>query len=285
MASLTLDWIQLAAAVGALQGLLLTGVAIAQRNNQTAKRLLAALVASFTIYLASSVYYATGLIRVYPHFFGMSYQMPWIFGPLVYLYAVAASDRSWRFKRRHLLHFLPVAISVAIAAPYYFMSGADKIALFDRFVAGDVPTRLAIIDPFKFVSGIAYSIATFVYLRKHRRRIEDSYSNTARVNLAWLFWLAAAAAGIWVLATTIHVTLDGAPSARRARDARDRVARVRDGLHGPQAARDLPIRNGRVSCASGERRDDRAWADRAGDHKRGAGDRVGGAAVRALGTW
>ena len=211
MASLTLDWIQLAAAVGALQGLLLTGVAIAQRNNQTAKRLLAALVASFTIYLASSVYYATGLIRVYPHFFGMSYQMPWIFGPLVYLYAVAASDRSWRFKRRHLLHFLPVAISVAVAAPYYFMSGADKIALFDRFVAGDVPTRLAIIDPFKFVSGIAYSIATFVYLRKHRRRIEDSYSNTARVNLAWLFWLAAAAAGIWVLATTIHVTLDGAP--------------------------------------------------------------------------
>ena len=52
MASLTLDWIQLAAAVGALQGFLLTGVAVAQRNNQTAKRLLAALVAAFTIYLA-----------------------------------------------------------------------------------------------------------------------------------------------------------------------------------------------------------------------------------------
>ena len=168
MASLTLDWIQLAAAVGALQGLLLTGVAIAQRNNQTAKRLLAALVAAFTIYLASSVYYATGLIRVYPHFFGMSYHMPWIFGPLVYLYAVAASDRSWRFHRRHLLHFLPAAISVAIAAPYYFMSGADKIALFDRFVAGDVPSRLAIIDPFKFVSGIAYS-----------SRLLSIYANTA----------------------------------------------------------------------------------------------------------
>jgi AraC-like DNA-binding protein len=211
MASLTLDWIQLAAAVGALQGLLLTGVAIAQRSNQTAKRLLAALVASFTIYLASSVYYATGLIRVYPHFFGISYQMPWIFGPLVYLYAVAASDRSWRFERRHLLHFLPAAISIVVSAPYYFMSGADKIAMFDRFVGGDVPTRLAIIDPFKFVSGIAYSIATFIYLRKHQRRIEDSYSNTARVNLAWLFWLAAAAAAIWVLATTIHVALDGAP--------------------------------------------------------------------------
>jgi AraC-like DNA-binding protein len=210
MASLTLDWIQLAAAVGALQGFLLTGVVAAQRNNQTANRLLAALVAAFTLYLASSVYYATGLIRVYPHFFGVSYHMPWIFGPLVYLYAVAASDRSWHFEKRHAMHFVPVAISVAIAAPYYFMSGADKIALYDRFVAGDVPTQLRIIDPLKYVSGIAYSVATVRYLRDHRRRIKDSYSNTQRVDLDWLLWLAAAAAGIWALATTTRLIVAGA---------------------------------------------------------------------------
>lgn len=207
MASLTLDWIQLAAAVGALQGLLLTGVVVAQRNNQTAKRLLGALVAAFTIYLASSVYYAAGLIRVFPHFFGVSYHMPWIFGPLVYLYAVAASDRSWRFERRHLLHFVPVAITVVVAAPYYFVGGAEKIALYDHFVADGMPTRLAVMDPSKYVSGVAYSIATVVYLRNHRRRVEDSYSNTARVNLTWLLWLAGAAAGIWALATTSQITL------------------------------------------------------------------------------
>src|SRR5262245_59995211 len=112
MASLTLQWIHLAAVVGALQGVLLTGVLIAQRNNRTANRLLAALMAAFTIFLASGVYYAAGLIRIYPHFFGVSYQMPWVFGPLVYLYAVAASDRSWRFTSRDLIHFLPIVISV-----------------------------------------------------------------------------------------------------------------------------------------------------------------------------
>ena len=211
MASLTLDWIQLAAAVGALQGLLLAGVVAAQRTNRTANRLLAALVAAFTIYLASSVYYATGLIRAYPHFFGISYHMPWIFGPLVYLYAVAASDRSWRFERRHLLHFVPVAISIAVTAPYYFMSGADKIAMYEGFAVGNVPTRIMVIDPFKFVSGIGYSAATFVYLRKHGRRVEASYSNTHRVNLSWLFWLAVAAAFIWTMATTAQFALEPAP--------------------------------------------------------------------------
>ena len=71
MARLSLAWTQLVAVVGALQGILLTGALIAHRGNRTANRLLAVLMATFTIYLASSVYYSTGLIRDYPHFFGV----------------------------------------------------------------------------------------------------------------------------------------------------------------------------------------------------------------------
>lgn len=205
MASLTLDWTQLAAVVGALQGLLLTGVLLAQRNNRTANRLLAALMAAFTIYLAATVYYATGLVRVFPHFFGVSYQMPWVFGPLVYLYAVAASDRSWRFEPKTLLHFLPVAINTLATSPYYFMSGAEKLAMLDRWISGDIPSQLAMLDPFKYVSGIAYSVATVLYLRRHRRQVEHSYSNTARVNLRWLRGLTIAAFGIWLLAVTLRL--------------------------------------------------------------------------------
>ena len=206
MASLTLDWMQLAAVVGALQGLLLTGVIAAQKNNRTANRLLATLVAAFTIYLASDVYYGTGLFRTFPHFFGISYQMPWVYGPLVYLYAVAASDRSWRFERKALVHFIPVAISVLALSPYYLQSGAEKIAFFDRWIAGDAPEHIAIIDPLKYVSGIAYSVATVLYLKRHRARVKHSYSNTERVNLHWLLGLTIAAFGIWVLATTLKIS-------------------------------------------------------------------------------
>ncbi len=210
MASLTLDWIQLAQVVGALQGLLLTGVLLAQRHNRTANRLLAALMAAFTIFLASGVYYGAGIVRSFPHFFGVSYQMPWIFGPLVYLYALAASDRTWRFERRTWIHFLPVAINTLATSPYYFMSGADKLALLDRWIAGDVPGQLQVLDPFKYVSGIAYSVATVLYLRGHGRQVENSYSNTSRVNLHWLLFLSVAAFSIWLLATTLRITDVGA---------------------------------------------------------------------------
>jgi AraC-like DNA-binding protein len=205
MASLTLDWIQLVSLVGALQGLLLTGVLVAQRNNRTANRLLAALMAAFTIYLASTVYYGAGVVRHFPHLFGISYQMPWVFGPLVYLYAVAASDRSWQFERRTLLHFVPVAINTIATSPYYFMSADAKLAMLDRWIAGEIPLQLVILDPFKYVSGLGYTIATVLYLRRHRRQVEHSYSNTTRVNLNWLLALTASAGGIWVLATALNI--------------------------------------------------------------------------------
>jgi AraC-like DNA-binding protein len=205
MASLTLDWMQLTAVVGAVQGLLLTGVIVAQKSNRTANGLLATLMGAFTVYLASEVYYSTGLFRAFPHFFGISYQMPWVYGPLVYLYAVAASDRSWRFERKTLVHLLPVAINIIATSPYYFMAGAEKVAMIDRWSAGEIPAQLAFLDPFKYVSGIAYSIATVLYLRKHRRRVEHSYSNTQRVNLRWLLGLTIASFGIWILATTLKI--------------------------------------------------------------------------------
>jgi hypothetical protein len=58
MAGLTLDWLQLAAVAGALQGLVLAGVLVTQKSNRTANRLLAILMVTFTIFLASGVYYS-----------------------------------------------------------------------------------------------------------------------------------------------------------------------------------------------------------------------------------
>ena len=206
MATLTLDWVQLAAIVGALQGLILTGVLIAQRSNRTANRLLAALTLSFTVYLAWGPYYTAGIIRVFPHLFGISYLTPWTFGPLVYLYARAASDSSWRFTRGALPHFVLPAIVFIAVLPLFFLSGHEKIAMWERWSQEGLHQPLRSIDPLKYVSGIVYSVATVLLLRRHRRDIEESYSNLERVNLRWLLWLSAATGGIWLLATGLRIS-------------------------------------------------------------------------------
>jgi AraC-like DNA-binding protein len=90
------------------------------------------------------------------------------------------------------------------------MSAAEKLALFQRLAAGDVPAIITIPAPTKYLSGIAYSVATVLHVRRHRHRIEHTYSNTERVNLTWLLWLSGAAAFIWMMATTLPITSFGA---------------------------------------------------------------------------
>ena len=126
--TLTVGWIQLVAALGALQGILLATVLLTRRTQRTANRLLAALMVAFSIYLVSDVYYAAGLVRDFPHFFGASYPLPWVFGPLVYLYTVAASNSDWRFRPRDALHFAPPVIVIVLTLPIYLLSGAGKMA-------------------------------------------------------------------------------------------------------------------------------------------------------------
>jgi len=205
MASLTLDWLHVIVLLGAVQGLFLTGALAAKRSNRTANRILAACMFAFTIYLATSVYHAVGFEQVAPHFFGLAYPLPFLFGPLVYLYAIAAADRDYRFTRRDAMHLAPFMAVVIAGLPIYLMSGAEKIAFYHRLLAGDRPLLLVIADPLKLVSGVIYVTITILFLRRHREQVKGSYSSTERVNLRWLLWLGGGAAGVWLVPIGLRV--------------------------------------------------------------------------------
>jgi AraC-like DNA-binding protein len=206
MALITLGWLHIVALLGAIQGVFLAAILATQHRNRTANRLLAVAMLAFSIYLAADVYYAAGLERVYPHFFGVSYPLPLLFGPLVYLYAVAASDRTHRLRWQDALHFLPFVLVVLACIPIYSMSGEEKIALYGELQRGVVPPLLRVVEPLKFVSGVSYATATLLFLRRHSATVKDSYSSLERVNLQWLFKLAVASAAIWAMATAFEMT-------------------------------------------------------------------------------
>jgi len=219
MATITLDWLHIVALLGAVQGLILAGVLAVRRRNRTANRLLAVAMLAFTIFLTTSVYHAAGLEQVFPHFFGAAYPMPLLYGPLIYLYAVTASDRSRRLTRWDALHFAPFMLAIVAGLPIYLMSGPDKIALYQALQRGELPLVIRVINPLKLLSGVSYATITLLFLRRHRARIKDSYSSLERVNLQWLVRLAAAAAAIWVLAVVFEVTeLLQSPAFRRGDD-------------------------------------------------------------------
>jgi hypothetical protein len=201
---ITLDWLHIVALLGAVQGLVLAGVLAARRRNRTANRVLAVLLLAFTNYLVMSVYYAAGLIPVFPHLLGLSYLMPFLFGPLVYLYAVTASDRARRLTGWDALHFAPFVLALIATLPIYLMSGPEKIAFAEALRHEGDPLVLQVLNPLKLASGVIYTVITLLFLRRHRARIRDSYSSLEHVNLRWLVRLAEAAAVIWGVVVVFH---------------------------------------------------------------------------------
>ncbi len=204
MQSVTLDWLHLAVLIGAVQGFFLAIVLGTKQRNRTANRLLAIAVLAFSIQMISVVYHAVEFERVFPHFFGAAYPLPLLYGPLIFLYAVTTSDRTRHMRRWDALHLLPFAVVLFLGFPIYSMSGAEKIAFYQELQQGMRPPFVQVVDTVKFVSGISYAIATIVFLRRHRTRVEQSYSSLEGVTLQWLLMLAAGGAAVWILAALLH---------------------------------------------------------------------------------
>lgn len=203
---ITLGWLQIAALLGAVQGFFLAVALAAQRRNRTANRLLAVAMFAFSIHLATVVYHAAGWERRFPHFFGAAYPLPLLYGPLIYLYAVTASNRIRRLRWYDGLHFLPFGLVLLVSLPVYLMSGAEKLAYYHELQQGARPLLLRVVDPLKLASGVGYSVATIRFLLRHRALVKESYASLEPVNLQWLLRLGLAGALIWGLAAVFELT-------------------------------------------------------------------------------
>jgi AraC-like DNA-binding protein len=206
MQPITLEGVHVAILLGAIQGFFLAGVLATKQRNRTANRLLAVAMFAFSAQMISVVYHAAEFERVFPHFFGVAFPLALLYGPLIYLYSVTASDRTRGLRLWDTLHFLPFVFTVIVGLPIYLMSGAEKIEFYHQLQQGIRPPLVRIVDTLKYVSGISYSAVTIIHLRRHQIRVKDSYSSIEHVNLQWLLKLATAGAVIWFGAAVIHFT-------------------------------------------------------------------------------
>jgi AraC-like DNA-binding protein len=114
--------------------------------------------------------------------------LPFIYGPLLLLYAKWMTSEHPRFDPRYLWHFLPFFIFLVAALIYIdenIMHGTDGFLVNDRFVSFRIVYGITF-----FISISAYSVATFVVINRHQRKLKElvSYSSE-KITLRWLLGL------------------------------------------------------------------------------------------------
>jgi AraC-like DNA-binding protein len=114
--------------------------------------------------------------------------LPYTYGPLLLLYAQRMTSEHPVFNPRYLFHFSPFFVFL-IASLFFIdepvMHGTEGFLVIDRFVSFRIVYAVTF-----FVSITAYSIATFVVIHRHQRRLKElvSYSS-GKITLQWLLGL------------------------------------------------------------------------------------------------
>ncbi len=202
--------------LGALQGAVLSLVLWRRDANRLANRLMAALVALVTLLLLSGPIEQRWGFPRNPHLLGLSAPLPFLFGPLLYLYVVALTRPVTRPDPRWLVHALPFVGDVLyLAQVFYFEEPDVKLALARATVSGQLPASFHVVSALEVVQALTYIGLAWGALARYERKIHGYFSDVTHIDLRWLRVLVAAHATVWsvVLVTAVLRWLGAAPAA------------------------------------------------------------------------
>ena len=150
--------------VVAAQGLFFTTAQLSAKKGNASRIFLSLIVFYFSVSLAESGLWWTGRMDSFVHLMEMSAALPFLFGPLVYLY-FKSSLANYTVTKKDGLHFLPFFLFFLYCSQLYFRSTAEKEAM----MAGEITFRSLFFIYFssnytlalKGVSLFAYGILTW----------------------------------------------------------------------------------------------------------------------------
>lgn len=184
--------------LGVVQGAVLAAVLWARSANQLANRILATLVAAVALMaLLGDIERRWGFAGS-PHMLGLGIPLPFLFGPLLYLYTVALTRPVIRFDARWFVHASPfVADVLYMTQAFYVKGGEEKIALARATSGVGGPMSLSIVNTLELIQAFVYLFLTWKALEHYGKKIHGYFSDLAGIDLRWLRGLVVAHASVW----------------------------------------------------------------------------------------
>jgi AraC-like DNA-binding protein len=177
--------------VGFIQALFFGSLALSKRNKEFADYCLAALFYLLCYQLGVNFVMMTDYRFKFPHLIGTAGPNSLLYGPLLFFFIKNHISGKHIFKAKYVLHFMPFLVDhIYNLFIFYPHTGAEKIAILDRIVAGKPDFELSFSLLAYSISPLLYSIWSVSVLRTHRRNIHRMYSFTSyQLKLEWLWIL------------------------------------------------------------------------------------------------
>jgi len=184
-------------AIGILVSFFLAALILTKKGRNQADTILGAWMIVIGFHLFAYYGIVTGLIYEHTFLIGTNLPLPFLHGPLLYLYTFALTKPEDLSVKVWLVNaVLPLGVFVS-TVPFFLLPVERKVYVFQNEGSGYETFTLIVGIPLS-VSGIAYVFLTNRILQKHQRRIRDVFSNQEKVDLDWLSFLFYGMGLIWV---------------------------------------------------------------------------------------
>jgi len=152
-----------------------------------ADRFLAAVFACTTVSQAGFLVTSGFLRDLFPHLSRLNYPALFVMAPLFLFYVRSLTEPGFRLRAKDLLHFLPAALFTAAFSPFYFNTGEYKASFGPESPA---PAYVHFLSQWTWTAicafVIAYLVAVLLAIRRHQRRIRETFSDLSRIKLSWI---------------------------------------------------------------------------------------------------
>lgn len=172
---------------------------LVKRNKNNADYILATWMGFMTIHLSFFVLDYSRMSYQYPHLLGIILPFPILHGFFLYAYTVQTTTNRFPRMGGIFLHLIPFFLLVILAIPFYSLSAQEKLQVYLNRGAGFEWYSAIQITLFVTV-GLSYSTAAILEIKKHRRKMQNVFSNHEKKKLIWLEWMSLGLGCIWVLA-------------------------------------------------------------------------------------
>ncbi len=179
---------------------------IIKKNKSSADKLLGIWLFMILINQVLNYFLLTGVIYQYPHWLGVEFSLPVINGLMLYFYVMEITANKFTHRWHIVLHLIPAVSLILLAIPFYMLTGNEKIYVYENDAEGFewYVIYSNILVP---LSGLIYAIWSLLIIKKHRKKIQDNFSNTDKKELLWLRYLAVGFLIIWILAIFFENTI------------------------------------------------------------------------------
>lgn len=185
---------------GFINALVLSFLLLYNHKNHLAKLFMVGLVLIVTFQAILNAFDTREFFLAYPHLSKISWLIPSLFGPLVYLFTVKLCSHPPEFRKRDLLHFIPFVVYLVILLPWYVQSAEVKRSYLNDF---ELASRddFGFLNQFSLLLILGYLVLTLRFLKRFRVKIKETFSEISQKRVEWMTTFSYAVLAVLVVST------------------------------------------------------------------------------------